>query len=146
MQAQGLSHHLMRRHMYCDKVLVRVRVCLCVYTCVFWCMYVCVHITTCTSNTVRCIFWIEWERWSFHMQMSVNQFLSSSRIEKSPDSLFENDFRVLHHCTGFARLVWGRFRVHLSFHLFKSFCVFCVCLSCPVLDILHCLPRAWECL
>jgi len=27
---------------------------------------------------------------------------------------------VLQHCTGFARLVWGRLRVHLSFHLFKS--------------------------
>jgi len=30
---------------------------------------------------------------------------------------------VLQHCTGFARLVWGRLRVHLSFHLFKSVCV-----------------------
>ena len=25
---------------------------------------------------------------------------------------------ILQHCTGFARLVWGRLRVHLSFHLF----------------------------
>jgi len=33
---------------------------------------------------------------------------------------------VLQHCTGFARLVWGRLRVHLSFHLFKSSGVFCV--------------------
>jgi len=33
---------------------------------------------------------------------------------------------VLQHCTGFARLVWGRLRVHLSFHLFKVICVFCV--------------------
>jgi len=51
---------------------------------------------------------------------------------------------VLQHCTGFARLVWGRLGVHLSFHLFKSICVFCVFLlsSCPFLDILHCLPRA----
>ena len=33
---------------------------------------------------------------------------------------------VLQHCTGFARLVWGRLRVHPSFYLFKSICVFCV--------------------
>ena len=46
---------------------------------------------------------------------------------------------VLQHCTGFARLVWGRLRVHPSFHLFKSICVFCVFLlsSCPFLDILQ---------
>ena len=42
---------------------------------------------------------------------------------------------VLQHCTGSARLVWGRLRVHSSFHLFKSICVFCVFLfsSCPFL-------------
>ena len=33
---------------------------------------------------------------------------------------------VLQHCTGSARLVWGRLRVHASFHLFKSICVLCV--------------------
>jgi len=53
---------------------------------------------------------------------------------------------VLQHCTGLARLVWGRLRVHPSFHLFKSIWVFCVFLfsSCPFLDILHCLSRAVE--
>ena len=33
---------------------------------------------------------------------------------------------VLQHCTGFARLVWGRPRINPSFHLFKSICMFCV--------------------
>jgi len=32
------------------------------------------------------------------------------------------DWWVLQHCTGFARLGWGRLRVHPSFHLFKSIC------------------------
>ena len=57
---------------------------------------------------------------------------------------------VLQHCTGFARLVWGRLRVHRAFIYSNWFvCSVCFCsllprltllLSC--LDILHCLPRA----
>jgi len=57
---------------------------------------------------------------------------------------------VLQHCTGFARLVWGRLRVHRAVVYSDWFVCsvwFCSLLpvslsSCPFLDILHCLPRA----
>jgi len=47
-------------------------------------------------------------------------------------------------CDGYCSTVQVLLGVHPSFHLFKSICVFCVFLfsSRPVLDILHCLPRA----
>ena len=57
---------------------------------------------------------------------------------------------VLQHCTGFARQVWGRLRVHRAFIYSNWFvCSVCFC-SLPLrltlllsfLDILHCLPRA----
>jgi len=57
---------------------------------------------------------------------------------------------VLQHCTGFARLVWGRLRVRLAFIYSNWFvCSVCFCSLLPrltfllsFLDILHCLPRA----
>jgi len=57
---------------------------------------------------------------------------------------------VLQHCTGCARLVWGRLRVHRAFIYSNWFvCSVCFCsllprLTLPLsfLDILHCLPRA----
>jgi len=57
---------------------------------------------------------------------------------------------VLQHCTGFARLVWGRLRVHRAFIYSNRFvCSVCFCSLLPrltlllsLLDILHCLPRA----
>ena len=57
---------------------------------------------------------------------------------------------VLQHCTGFARLVWGRLRVHRAFIYSNWFvCSVCFCSLLPrltlllsFLDILHCLPRA----
>jgi len=57
---------------------------------------------------------------------------------------------VLQHCTGFARLVWGRLRVHRAFiHSDWFVCSVCFCSLLPrltlllsFLDILHCLPRA----
>ena len=52
-------------------------------------------------------------------------------------SLFFFFWWVLQHCTGFARLVWGRIRVHPSFHSFKSICVFCVFLFSAYLSYTH---------
>jgi len=57
---------------------------------------------------------------------------------------------VLQHCTGFARLVWGRLKVHRAFIYSNWFvCSVCFCSLLPrltllvsFLDILHCLPRA----
>ena len=56
---------------------------------------------------------------------------------------------VLQHCTGFARLVWGRLGVHRAFIYSNWFvCSVCLCSLLPRLtlllsfvDILHCLPR-----
>ena len=61
---------------------------------------------------------------------------------------------VLQHCTGFARLVWGRLRVHRAFIYSNWFvCSVCFCSLLPrltlllsFLDICTASPARWECL
>ena len=62
---------------------------------------------------------------------------------------------VLQHCTGFARLVWGRLRVHRVFVYSDWFvCYVCFCFLLPSLTLLlsffrtSCTasPARWECL
>ena len=79
-------------------------------------------------------------------------FLSYFLGWRIPNSMFSKHFCwwVLQHCTGFARLVWGRLRVHQAFiHSNWFVCSVCFCSLLPrltlllsFLDILHCLPRA----
>jgi len=84
------------------------------------------------------------------MRVWVHIVCVSRRLEirdLSASSLF---WWVLQHSTGFARLVWGRLRVHQAFIYSNWFvCSVCFCSLLPrltlllsFLDILHCLPRA----
>jgi len=103
------------------------------------------------------LFWI-WRRCRGHDEfrssilISFGQSRTFTQLDGSHEGMEAEHFFwwVLQHCTGFARLVWGRLRVNWAFIYSNWFvCSVCFCSLLPrltllmsFLDILHCLPRA----
>jgi len=131
----------------CACVCVCVCACVCVRACVrvfavlYRCrparMHMCVGVSVlwCISTTHMRFFTSAWEKESVaqHRCRAISNHpvtRASCLIHGCGTYPIHFVWWVLQHCTGFARLVWGRLRVHLSFHLFKSICVLCVFHGC----------------
>ena len=96
---------LWRRTFVCACARVRVRVCMCVCICVCVCVSTCVCVYVCIKIIpgAEVAMWLVFFSWW-----------------------------VLQHCTGFARLVWGRVRVHPAFIYSNWFvCSVCFCSLLP---------------
>jgi len=80
------------------RVRVRVCACACVCACVCACAYVCVCVCVCVPLSQVSLAWGVWALVLVFVRGMLHFF-----------------WWVLQHCTGVARLVWGRLRDHRAF-------------------------------